>query len=77
MVMHGRDGVSAGNAHGCPDGSDDKERYVQSIFSQISRYGIHVFKTNRNEKQERSFIPSSNCWHKKYHFWGMGCNYKI
>jgi hypothetical protein len=48
----GRSGFSAQNAHGCPDGSGDEEKYGTSIFSQILRYGIQVFKTNRNEKQE-------------------------
>lgn len=54
--MCGRGDFSAQNAHGCPNGSDDEERYVESFFSQTLRYGFHVFKTNRNGKQESTGI---------------------
>jgi len=54
--MCGGESFSAQNAHGCPDGSGDGGRYVTSIFSQISRYGIQVFKTNRKAKQERGGV---------------------
>jgi len=50
--MCGVESFSAQNAHGCLDGSGDGGRYVTVVFSQISRYGIQVFKTSRNEKQE-------------------------
>jgi hypothetical protein len=54
--MCGLDGFSTQNAHGCPDGSGDGGRYGTSVFSRILRYGIQVFKTNRNEKQERGGV---------------------
>lgn len=48
MEVCGGDGISAQNAHSCPDGNGDEGRYVKSIFSQDSRYEFQFFKTNRN-----------------------------
>ncbi|MGM0458368.1 MAG: hypothetical protein ACQERO_03400 [Bacteroidota bacterium] len=61
-AMCGRGDFSAQNAHGCPDGSDDEEEYVQLFLSQFPRYVFQVFKTNRNAKQERISVSFHYSW---------------